>query len=389
MNKKNLKLLILIVVGITLLVGCDKKEPLKDAAKVDQSKEKSSTGTFIPLQNYYAENLVYKDKLLITDLKRGKLSKKVDKTQIETGIKELEKVKFVSSFLVMQHGKLVEERYFEKKEQEDAQNIHSASKSILSALTGIAIRDGYIKSVDDSIANYLPAEYFTGTNESKKAITIKHLLNMTTGLAWEENSTENIIQKRKDWVKAILDQKLIYTPGKMFNYSTGNAQVLAEVLTRATGMDLKTYGDKVLFSKLGITVDHWRKDPYGTYAGGCNFFITPYEMAKFGQLYLDKGVWKGKQIVPKEWVESSFITTSTSMHEYGYCWWVKTVKGYTTYNALGYAGQCIHIVPELDLVVVTTTDTNESLACADGGLTSFYVLKNFIIPELIKEKGQK
>lgn len=334
-------------------------------------------------QYYYAHNRTYVDENLDVSWPSQRADLSVaDEDKINQAEKILDDKGFVHSMVIIHKDKLYKESYFGYSKKTDANNIHSASKSILSALVGIAIEEGYIGSLDDSIALYLPETYFEGKHQNKKDITIRHLLTMTAGLSWEEDKTEYQIQGRKDWVKAILHRNQVSEPGTFYTYSTGVTHVMAAIVTNATDMDLKSYAESRLFNKLGVTIEYWKTDPQGIYSGGCNFFMTPIEMAKFGQLYLNDGIWQGERILPEGWVENSYTPQTQGLYErwgYGYYWWLSEMHGYKVASAWGFAGQMIHVIPELDLVVVTTTNSTSKGALSERRL-SYEILETYIIP---------
>lgn len=287
---------------------------------------------------------------------------------------------FVRSFIIVHRNNLVLEEYFHGSKKSDSENIHSASKSILSALVGIALEKGYIEDLDQCISDYIPSSYFK--KNKNRDITIRNLLTMSSGIKWNENSTEYAISSEDNYVKAILERNKSFDPGVDFNYSTGDTHLMSAVLTFATGRPLLDFAEEHLFDEIGISVEFWKQDPMGFYSGGCNFFATPMEMARFGQLYLNRGKWNGKRIINSKWISESFNTAfvfSEDWEGYGYYWWLDKIDSYKIYSAWGYAGQMIHIIPELDLVIVSTTDSNSESAVNNEDY-SFKIIEEYIIP---------
>lgn len=291
----------------------------------------------------------------------------MDETILNRGMDDLLSVPMAFSVLVVRDGKLVAERYNDNSAADHANNVHSASKSILSALVGIAIREGYIKSVDQKVAEFLPA-YFDDGNADKAQITIAHLLTMSAGLAWREDLTEFAIQTEEDWVAAIMGRALMDTPGSAFHYSTGLTHVLSAVLSAATGMSTCDFAHRYLFAPLDITAEHWGRDPQGVYSGGYNLYLTPREMAAFGQLYLQGGLWKGEQVVLSGWVAESWQPhqTEDEDYSYGYLWWLRAFGGHQVAFAWGWGGQMIFVVRDLDIVVVVTSDSGGDASALEG-----------------------
>ena len=292
----------------------------------------------------------------------------MDETILNRGIDDLLSVPTAFGVLVVRDGKLVAERYGNGSAADHANNIHSASKSVMSALVGIAIREGYIKSVDQKVADFLPA-YFDDGDTDKAQITVAHLLTMSAGLSWSEDLTEFEIQTEEDWVAAIVSRTLMDTPGSAFHYSTGLTHVLSAVLSAATGMSTCDFAHRYLFAPLDITAEHWGRDPQGVYSGGYNLYLTPREMAAFGQLYLRGGRWQGEQVVPSAWVGESWQPhqTDDEDYSYGYLWWLRAFGGHQVAFAWGWAGQMIFVVPDLDIVVVVTGDSSGEASPLDDG----------------------
>jgi CubicO group peptidase (beta-lactamase class C family) len=197
------------------------------------------------------------------------------------------------------------------------------------------------------------------TDDDKGGITLRDLLMMRSGLKWGEANWQVIPlwESDLDQMQRILSLPLENPPGETWNYSTADAHLIGGILTRATGVSLLDYANAHLFEPLGITGVEWDTDSRGYNVGGSGLALTPREMAKFGYLYLNNGLWDGEQIVPAEWVA---LTTSTQDEEtdYGYLWWRgerEFFGGYPAFAALGYGGDMIFVYPELDLVAVAKT----------------------------------
>ena len=257
------------------------------------------------------------------------------------------------SLLVVRQGRLVVERYFNQTSEKDAWNVKSASKSMISALIGVALEQGYIRSLDQPAIDFFP-EYRAQLDDPRKSrITIRHLLTMTAGLEWSENGPITFRWLRsRDRVGFTWKSKLVAEPGTRWNYSTATTHLLSAILTKATGTNTLAFARRALFDPLGASVDRWDQDRQGYYIGGSEVYLTPRDMAKFGYLYLNRGRWDGKQIVPESWVQAS--TEQSNSAQYGFLWWMDTFEGRPIYFAQGFGGQHIVVVPHLDVVVVTT-----------------------------------
>ncbi|MBO3749908.1 serine hydrolase [Streptosporangiaceae bacterium NEAU-GS5] len=279
---------------------------------------------------------------------------------LHAGLTELARNPSLLSVLVIRHGHLVAERYFHGGGERRSDNVHSASKSILQALVHIAVAEGFIKSLDDPVAAYLP-RYFSDARPDKKKITIRHLLTMRSGLDWTEDSTESQVEKAPDWVAAILGRPLVSAPGTTYNYSSGDTHVVSAVLQQATGMSTCRFAHRYLFGPMGVTAEHWGRDPQGVFSGGYNLYLTPRELARFGLLYLHDGIWAGRRLVPRGAVRAARTRTTqvddTSSYSEG--WWTRVISGRPMYFAWGYGGQFVHVIPSADIVLVTTENTSD------------------------------
>jgi CubicO group peptidase (beta-lactamase class C family) len=280
-------------------------------------------------------------------------------TDLGAAVETAEAMPRLHSLLVSRGGELLIERYFNGKDQADIANVKSVSKSLISALVGIAIDRGHIASLRQPIADYFGDELASQTDAPKRAITIEHLLTMQSGLETTSNRNYGAWVLSPDWVAYALRQPLENPPGTTMVYSTGNTHLLSAILTEATGRDTLTYARDVLAQPLGFYLAAWPKDPRGVYFGGNDMELTPRQMLAFGELYLNDGRANGKQIVPQRWVEASLVPRAESRRErdryYGYGWWIRDAAGVTTPYAWGFGGQFIILVPELDVAIVATS----------------------------------
>lgn len=273
----------------------------------------------------------------------------------------IQKDALVYSFLFIEDGVVLFEKYYNESRRTQANNIKSVTKVVMSSLIGIAISEGRITSVDQKIADFFPGYSFTGGKEN---ITVKHLLTMTDGLDIEENSPVMMeIFSSKNWIDRILKLPLANPPGEKYNYSTASTHLLSAIITRATGMDALQYANKKLFNPLGFTARKWSADPQGNNLGGADLYLTPLQMSKIGQLYLDQGKWSGKQIISEDWIKASTSVQSDGGGEpntasYGYGWWLLNsmdkYKGRDLFVATGYGTQYMVIDPHRRTIIITT-----------------------------------
>jgi CubicO group peptidase (beta-lactamase class C family) len=303
----------------------------------------------------------------------------MDSTMLGTGLTKLGNNASLFSALVIRHDRLVAERYYHGSGAQRSNNVHSASKSILQALVHIAIAKGHIKSLDDPVADYLP-EYSGNASPDKKKVTIRHMLTMTSGLDWTEDSTESQVEKASNWVQAILGRSLVSVPGTTYNYSTGNTHVVSAVLHKATGMSTCQFAHRYLFGPMGITAEHWGRDPRGIFSGGYNLYLTPREMAKFGLLYLHDGRWAGQPLVPHSAVRAAQTKTTQIDDTFAYSegWWMHTISGRSMYFAWGHGGQFIYVIPSADIVLVTSENTSNNSINKEINPRAF--IRDYLLP---------
>jgi CubicO group peptidase (beta-lactamase class C family) len=270
----------------------------------------------------------------------------------------------MTSILVARHGRLVYEKYFGGMNKDRPLDVFSVVKSVVSALTGIAIQKGHIKGVDRKLSEFYP-EYMNepGVDPRVRDITIEHILTMTDGLE-SVGANFDAWLKSDDWVREALKFRMLSDPGTKFIYNTGIAHVMGGIIAKTSGTSLKDFADKNLFGPLGIHNYIWQTDTSGRYSGGHLLYMTPRDMVKIGYLYLMNGKWNGTQILPEQWIKESFTEKADSGDgkKYGYFWWLYKKwdpvrqKYIQVYSADGYGSQHIFVIPEHDLVVVYTCE---------------------------------
>ena len=261
------------------------------------------------------------------------------------------------SLIVSRRGEVVLERYFNGARATRPANIKSVSKSVVSALVGVAIHRRLIPGVSTPIATWFP-ELKNDLEQVKQTITIEDLLTMRSGLESTSNRNYGSWVQSRNWVQHALRRPLLATPGTVMQYSTGNSHLLSAILSTATRSNTWRFANEALGKPLGFALPRWPQDPQGVYFGGNDMLMTPRQMLAFGELYLNRGRVGGMQIVPESWVEQSFVPRGRSPisgNEYGYGWWMRQIGQHHAYYAWGFGGQYIFVVPNLDLVVVTTS----------------------------------
>ncbi|KRF08058.1 hypothetical protein ASG89_16620 [Paenibacillus sp. Soil766] len=262
------------------------------------------------------------------------------------------------SMLIIKNGYLISELYAPNKRKDEYYDLYSATKSVISALVGIAIYEGYIAGLDAKVMDFFPEYRTQPLDRKKESITVGDLLTMSGGFKWDEwnNPATDLdpageMFRSLEPVKFLLEKQIVNEPGTVFNYSTGESLLLSEIINKSTGMGTANYAAKKLFEPLGIRNYKW--DTLRDGVPG-NLRLTARDMAKFGYLFLNHGVWNEQQIVPSDWVDRSTskqIDTNVGQETdgYGYQWWRNTFGGYA---AKGMFGQYICVLPEQDIVVV-------------------------------------
>lgn len=269
----------------------------------------------------------------------------------------------ISSVLILRNNTLVFEAYFNDFDKDKLHSTRSASKAITSLLVGIAIDKQYIHSVDESVFTYFP-EYSGKINHwdpRKNDISIAHVLSMTSGV----KGNEDAMYPTNDWIKFYLDQPLVSDPGSSFSYATSGVVTLGNIITRASSMSIPEFADKFLFEPMGIENVRWpitnslNNQGLAMTGGGLN--MRPRDMAKIGQLILNKGLWNGGQLVSSSWINESTRKHATSNfkgEDFGYLWRMRdrSINDQTIHSieAWGNGGQFIMVFPDLDLVTVFT-----------------------------------
>lgn len=298
---------------------------------------------------------------------------------------------YIDSMLVIRHGSVVFEKsyphdydglfvgkgkpglynYYDPEwhpywKRTELHTMQSVSKSVTSALIGIAMRRGEIPGVDAKVMPYFSA-FKVKPDPRRDRMALRDVLTMTTGIQWDESSTSYTDAKNncaemeatEDWIQYVLDQPMAEGPGKQFEYNSGATQLLSYLIEKTTGQEADDYAKEHLFGPLGIEYA-WKRTPKGLADTEGGLYLRPRDLAKLGLLYMKDGVWEGKRILPEGWVKDStawHVGASRGRRGYGYKWWVLARKGpgtYDAYAALGYGGQRLIVVPELELIAVFT-----------------------------------
>ena len=292
----------------------------------------------------------------------------------------------IHSILIVKDGQLVFEEYFEgylysgnppgsdgayiMYTRETDHYLASVSKTVTSVIVGTAIKEGFVENIEDKVVHYLP-DYDDILTGDKMDITLKHLLTMSSGLTWDENSysyedpRNNVVQLflSDDPIEYILSLPLISSPGSEFLYNSGGTNVIGAIIQECAGMSLLEFGNTFLFDPLNIEGGVWQSLPGGYLFASGGLFLRPRELAKIGYLFLNNGYWGEHQIISEDWIEESvnehidtYGRTLPLAHAYGYQWWMQDfqVNGqtYASFLAAGWGEQYMYIFPEEAMIVL-------------------------------------
>lgn len=318
-------------------------------------------------------------------------SKKLQLTEMESLISK-DTLPNTHSVIISRKGKIIYENYFDGYNSHIPHDMRSSSKSISSAIVGIAKDKSLFNNVDQSIFEFLPQEYQITKDSLKYKIDIKSLLTMSSGLdaidfGIERKSlaSEDNYQPTKDWTKTILNAPMINKPNTHAKYGSANPYLLGVAMDSVVSEPLQLFMDKNLFQKLGISNYIIQTDMTGHPYFGGGMYLTPRDMMKFGELYLNKGKSNGKQILSENWIKNSFknyreLENTADKNGYGYLWWHNTYrvngKSFKSIEARGAGGQYIFVLPTLEMVVVITSGNFRNGKFQQPEL----ILENYILP---------
>ncbi|MEO6305099.1 MAG: serine hydrolase, partial [Bacteroidia bacterium] len=289
----------------------------------------------------------------------------------------------LGSMLVWRKNGLVYEEYFGGANENTAFKVKSVTKTIVSALAGIAFDKGLLPDLKTPVVKLLP-EYdkdltknkniwfpdFIKNNDSlKRTLTLWDLITMQSGFLWDDNNRmcTQAFHNSSDPARYMMDLPFETSPGTRFRYCTGGSHLVGVIVSKYVKTSLQNFADSTLFKPLGITVTSWTSDGLGRNAGGTELSLKARDMMKFGLLYLNEGKVNGKQLISKSWINAS-TSEQAKLNEwdvlpgangYGYYWWRRKTNGHQAFVASGYGGQLICVIPDLKMVIVTTCFVND------------------------------
>lgn len=308
----------------------------------------------------------------------------------------------IHSLLIVRHGYLCYEKYFRGAGQNDKHRMYSVTKSVTSALIGIALVEGRISSLDQSLLSFFP-EYPTLANmdERKTRIKLRDVLAMRAGFEWDEGSAPygdlqnpaTQMAVSEDWIKFVLDRPMVHEPGTSFRYNSGLSVLLSGVLRKTTGQSAESYANTRLLGPLGVFDYAWETGPHNLTNTGWGMHLRPRDMAKFGEMILRRGTWASDAILPESWVDSCLTPQVLLTYPYGYSyqWWLMALDSLyrpaqrnDAMIAWGYCDQFIFVIPVLDMVVVSTAN-NPSDNTDDQAIV---FLQEHILPAVVDRPRQ-
>lgn len=279
----------------------------------------------------------------------------------------------IYSLLILKNNKLIAEKYFNAGSIDQLSKRASVTKSYISALTGIAIDKGFLENTNQKMLDFFPEVKDQITDKRKKEITLRLMLQMQDGYPWEESDKKywDAIWSG-EYITKIESIPLSADPGTLFQYSNLTSNWIATIVTRAVKTDLKSFGEKHLFSLIDSKIGDWNRDVDGNYIGSGDIEFTARDMSKFGLLYLNGGKYKGERIISENWINESLKNYAGKINSvgiknnelgryfenigYGFQWWQAEVGDHKFNFAWGHGGQLIVLLKDLNMIIVTTAD---------------------------------
>lgn len=288
----------------------------------------------------------------------------IDPEGLAEALRAAEAIPRMMSLVVVRDGKLVLEEYFHGNHADSLNDVRSVTKSVIGTLVGVALAEGLIDHLDETIGDYLHPEVAV-LNPDLQSISIRHLLTMTSGFAWDELNSDSYAAwiRSEDHLEHLLNQPLLSPPGSSFTYNSAAVHLLGVLLQEAVGMPLPAFADQYLFNPIGIHQSQWENLTRGYVNGGAGLDLRPRDLARLGQLYLQQGASGSTRLLPPDWTATSTVPQfewrssfgALRAFTYGHLWWLEEAGTEPAFFAWGYGGQFIYVVPALNTVIVTTT----------------------------------
>ena len=325
--------------------------------------------------------------------------------QIDAGVRD-GRFENLHAVLVARDGKLVLERYYEGEDEgrgrprarvafgpNTLHDVRSVTKGIVGLLYGIASADGKVPPLDAALVDHFPEYPDLAADPMRRRMSVAHALSMMLGTEWHEfgvsyadpNNSEHAMELAADRYRFALDRPMVAEPGTRWVYNGGATAVLGRLIAKGSGRSLPDYAQETLFAPLGIETFEWVRGRDGEYRAPSGLRLRPRDLAKIGQLVLDGGRWKNRQIVPADWLEQSFRTRGkTAYLDYGFHWWLdpRPSDGARSVYGFGNGGQMLFVMPQYDLVVVVMAGNYNR---ADHWRLPVAIVNEFVRPALQRE----
>ncbi|MBQ0820108.1 serine hydrolase [Microvirga sp. HBU67558] len=285
-----------------------------------------------------------------------------DSGRIEESVERAGELANLRALIVSHNGRVLAERTFGGARLDRPTNIKSASKTVMSALVGIAIERGVLQGVDQPVASILGPSIPADADSRIRQVTIGHLLSMQAGLERTSGRNYGAWISSGNWVRYVLSRPFVDEPGGRMLYSTGSTHLLSAALTRASKRSTLDLARDWLGEPLDITVAPWTRDPQGIYLGGNEMALSPRALLRFGEMYRQGGTIDGRRVVSENWIRESWTPRTASPFTgdaYGYGWFMREMHGHRVHYAWGFGGQMLYVIPSLGVTVVMTSDATE------------------------------
>jgi len=285
----------------------------------------------------------------------------------ETLIASLPDYPAATGVCVVRSGQLAFEYHRRGYDAASLVNIRSVTKSVTSTLAGIALARGDLASIDLTVGDLVPDRIPPDADPAVAGITMRSFLAMSSGLWWDTHDDWPMLLAAENWVENTLRQPIIAEQGTDFIYNTGGSHLVGVMLASVLDRPLEDYAGEHLFGPLGIRRGDWMRSPQGEVNGGSGLELLPSDMAKLGQLLMNQGQWNGTRVLPADYAtaatteqsEGESVTGGNIGVAYGFQWWITSATGYEAFFGLGFGGQYVYVVPDLELVVVVAAGFGE------------------------------
>ncbi|WP_246205628.1 serine hydrolase domain-containing protein [Microvirga arsenatis] len=315
-----------------------------------------------------------------------------DIRRIEETVERAKELPNLRSLIVSHNGTVVTEQALGGTRLDRPTNIKSASKTIMSALVGIAIDRGILDGVDQRVASILDRSIPPDADPRVRQITVGHLLSMQAGLERTSGRNYGAWISSGNWVRFALSRPFVDEPGGRMLYSTGSTHLLSAALTRASKRSTLELAREWLGEPLDISIAPWTRDPQGIYLGGNEMALSPRALHRFGEMVRQGGIVDGKRVVSENWIRESWTPRTASPFTgdaYGYGWFIRDMRGHKAYYAWGFGGQMLYVIPSLGLTVTMTSDPTEP-SREDNHIGQLHALvADGIVPALLPKQEDR